>query len=649
MILNKFNFKKFTRRNLLPSTDGSQPSSKGSRELLEQNMELLEQFHNDFNSLQNIREKIDRCWRYYFGNQLSDIVYDPDSCGMITEEEYMRKQGIVPMAMNIMQEPIINILGVYRKNRLMPYAVSRDRDEQKLGEMMTVALEYAYDNLNLEELNGQGFLRSLVAALVCFRIGFGRDDEKHRSDAIVELCDINRMAWDDNTSGLYFKHINRIGYLHDMPMNEVLKFAHNNNEVERIKKIYQDCWNAYSSYQKHERDIRHKNISFYTPLNPQHCRVIEIWTKETQRLNLFHDTAKGEEIETDNRYDSDIITENQRRQLEMIELGGSVEDAALIEYNGFKPVDKWVVRYLTPNGYILKQEETPYWHGSHPFVIGGYPMVNGEVHSLAERLINIQRVYNSTFMSNRYIRMNQAKGSKAVNRKVLQRSKVSAKQLAAIYTDPSAIIELDWEPGEEVFKSFSDNTQNYVDEITPQKCLELMDKISGNTGAIRGEAPKANTPSSLYAQQTENSTNNIADITQWYNGLIKERDYKLMMIIQQYYDERRFLNIVGKHYSKESRWYDPEKVRNTKFDIALVESTSNGIARAQSEEFLQNLFSSGQIDIVTYLENSSMPFADKVLESIKSRQEEQQEQEEQQDKLQQTSQNIPVQPQQITE
>ena len=162
MKLTRFNFKKFTRRNLLPDKDGSRPSGNNTADLLQQNMELLELFHNDFNSLQNVKEKIDRCWRYYFSDQLSDLIYDPKSCGKITEEEYMRKQGIVPMAMNIMQEPIINIVGVYRKNRLTPFAISRDRDEQKLGEMMTIALEYAYDNLNLEEQNGQGFLRLLV-------------------------------------------------------------------------------------------------------------------------------------------------------------------------------------------------------------------------------------------------------------------------------------------------------------------------------------------------------------------------------------------------------------------------------------------------------------------------------------------------------
>lgn len=621
--LTKHNFKKFTRKNLLPDADGNQPSSSGAKELLEQNMELLELFHRDFDSLQTLREKNDRCWRYYKGDQLSDLVYDPDSCGMITEEKYLRNQGMIPMSMNIMQEPITNILGVYRKSRLAPFAISRDRDEQKLGEMMTIALEYAYDNLNLNELNGKGFLQLLNGALVPFRVGYGRDDERHCSDAIVELCDLNRMAWDDNTSGLYFKHITRVGYLHDMPMSKVLKFANNQNEVERIMQIYRDCQSAYSYQQQHVRDDRKKNISFYTPLNPEHCRVIEIWTKETQRLYLFHDIAKGIEIESDSQYDEGIVAENQHRQMEMLEAGGNIEDASLIEYMGFSTIDKWVVRYLTPNGYVLKQEETPYWHGSHPFVIGGYPMVNGEIYSLAERLINIQRVYNSTFMSNRYIRMNQAKGAGMVNKKILERSGVTAKQIAEIYTKPNAIIELDWEAGEELFKPFANNSQNYVDEVTPQKCLELMDKISGNTGAIRGEAPKSGTPSSLYAQQTENSTNNIEDLIQWYNGLIKERDYKLMMVIQQYYQDRRFLNIAGKQYSAESRWYDPDKVRDAKFDIALIESTTTGIARAQNEEFLQNLFASGQIDIVTYLENSSMPFADKILERIKSRQEEQ--------------------------
>ena len=84
-------------------------------------------------------------------------------------------------------------------------------------------------------------------------------------------------------------------------------------------------------------------------------------------------------------------------------------DAALIEYE-YKVDQEWVVRYLTPNGYVLHQSVTPYLHGSHPFTIGAYPLVNGEIHSMVGDTINIQRMINRLIMRIEFSRMNDAKG-----------------------------------------------------------------------------------------------------------------------------------------------------------------------------------------------------------------------------------------------
>ena len=622
--LTRHNFKKFTRRNLLPRADGSKPNNKQANDLFKQNIELLERFHRYYDSLFEFRENRARCKRYYFGDQLSDLIPDPEGCGMITEAEYMRKQGITPMAMNIIRKTGKAIIGVYRQSKLEPLAIARDRDEQKLGEMMSIALEYAYQNQQLEEINARGYEETLLSALPCFRVGYDFDNERKMSDVKVNLCDINRMAWDDNTNGLYFENISCIGYLHDMTIGQVLsRFAHSKQEKERIIEIYQGCRELYGNQnQQFRKDDRKRNISFYTTLNPDHCRVIEIWTKEQYDSFVCHDTARGEQFTIPTSEEQSIIAENQRRQVEMLQAGGNAEDAALIEYE-YKVEEKWTVRYITPDGYVLHQSETPYWHGSHPFVIGAYPLVDGEIHSFVDDTINVQRVFNVTFMRQIYLRMNQAKGFGIVKRKVLERSKVTPEEFAAVYTSPSAIMALDWEDGEEIFKQFNETGNNTADSQIMQQCMDLMNEITGAHGAMRGEKAGSNTPASLYAQETENANNNIIDLQEWYNGLIRKRDYMMMMVIQQYYDDKRYLNIAGKDYSEESKWYDPQKVRNSQFDVALVESSANGVVRAQNEQLLLNLLNGQYIDPITYLECSASPFADKVLERMKVKQQEQ--------------------------
>jgi hypothetical protein len=63
--------------------------------------------------------------------------------------------------------------------------------------------------------------------------------------------------------------------------------------------------------------------------------------------------------------------------------------------------------------------------------------------------------------------------------------------------------------------------------------MNIADKVSGTPGAVRGERPTSGTPSSLYAQETANANNNIADYVTWYNGLTERLYRKIMMLILQ--------------------------------------------------------------------------------------------------------------------
>lgn len=621
--LTKNNYKRFTRKNLLPNADGSKPYSAVSDQMFQQNLQLLDRFHRYYDSLQDFRKNRERCKKYYFGDQLSDKVPDPKGCGLVSEEELMKAQGITPMSLNIIRKAVKAVLGVYCQSNFEPLAIARDRDEQKLGEMMSVAMEYVYQNQNLPEINTRGCEEFLLSAMPGFRVGFDINQERKSSDVVVSLIDDNRIGFDPNTTGQYFENISCIGYLHDMSIGEVLaKFAHSLTETMQIRQIYKDCEMQHTvTGQTFSEDTRRSQIDFFRPLQTEQCRVIEIWTKEPRNSFYCHDTAKGEQYFVSIEDEQSLIAENNRRILEMVQAGGTAEDAALIDYE-FRIEEKWVVRYLTPTGYVLRQEETPYAHGSHPFVIGAFPLVDGEIHSFVEDAINPQRMTNRLLSRIEYQRMNDIKGLFVVNKKVREKSDVTLNEIAATITSPAGVIELDWESGEEPFKNIHSTSSKQDDVQMLGQYMSLLNEITGAHGAMRGEQAKSGTPSSLYAQETQNANNNIADMMQWYNGLIRKRDYKIMQVIQQYYTDRRYLNIAGKDYSEESKWYDPDKVRNSQFDLALIENQSQGVFRAQNENLLMMLLQNGAIDVETYLESSTSPFADKMLERIKQKQQE---------------------------
>lgn len=99
---------------------------------------LMEAQHH-WNNMDQFRRDRQRNKRYCYGDQWKDII-EVDGC-TITEEEYIGKQGNVPLKNNLIRRLVRNVLGVYRSQAKEPTCYARDRDEQKLGETMTTILQ----------------------------------------------------------------------------------------------------------------------------------------------------------------------------------------------------------------------------------------------------------------------------------------------------------------------------------------------------------------------------------------------------------------------------------------------------------------------------------------------------------------------------
>ena len=92
-----------------------------------------------------------------------------------------------------------------------------------------------------------------------------------------------------------------------------------------------------------------------------------------------------------------------------------------------------------------------------------------------------------------------------------------------------------------------------------------------------------------------------------------------MKNIQQFYDTPRVFNIAGKNSTIIE--YDPKKIRDVEFDLSIVESTSTPSYRAITNDILMQLFDRNAISVEQLLEHGDFPFADDLLQSIKSQRE----------------------------
>jgi len=626
--LTQKNYKKFTKSALMPDRVSVSKETRADRLEIDKNMDLLQQCEHLYNSLQELRDKRKECVDYYFGDQLSRMVPDPDNPSVqISIERYAIKQGMTPLKMNLITSRIRQMVGVYEKQKLEDLAVARDGEKQTLGEMMSAAMQYVYQKANLYRANADGYREFLLSAIPCYRTGYEFDSNRKLSDVYVDLEDINLMFWDNNTFGQYFANVTTIGKLHEYTLLEILaKFAKTPERRRVLLDAFGEVSQRFSSEQQLSKTASKYRYSFYTPRDINKVRIIEVWKKEEREVYVCKDPL---EMDSSSTYTIDIdqlqevLQENKRRREEIASFGGDPNDAAVIDYE-YRVDSEWVVRFLTPCGHVLYQAVSPYMHGSHPWAIGGYPLVNGRVQSVVNDLIPAQDMVNRLVMRMEFIRMNQAKGFGIVDLDVLEDSDLTVDEFAKQYTSAKGIAALRCQKSggvNNVFARFSDEGGAGNDYQMLMSYISMIDQQSGSTNAIRGESGGSHESASRYMMETENSNNNTCDGEQWFNGLILERDKKLMKLVQQYYSESRYMNIAGEKYSEESKYYDPDKIRQTEFDLSLLQQPSSGVVRMMMNDTINTLLQYGAIDGSVALE-AMQAYGMDDLARIKKRQDE---------------------------
>ena len=314
----------------------------------------------------------------------------------------------------------------------------------------------------------------------------------------------------------------------------------------------------------------------------------------------------------------DKIEKINRQRIQEASLAGvAEEDILLIEYE-FKVERYWYYRYLTPWGDVLQEGRSPYWHGQHNYVFHAYPLIHGQIFNFIEDFIDQQRSINRTMTLIDFIRSSSAKGLVVIDEDAF--NSMSREEIIDEYVRYNGVLFCRLKAGKDIRSVITQlngagAVQGDYELLSLQ--LKLINDIAGVNSAMQGKEPSSGTAASLYAQQTENASMNLKGLFDSFKSFRKRRDLKLMQTIQQYYNSPRYIELAGKDYSEESKYYNPEKVQGAQIDIELTEGTNTPTFQMLENEFLMKLFEMQAINVKTLLENSSLPFASKILESIK--------------------------------
>ena len=577
---------------------------------------VLMEAQRAWDKMSRFRKERERNKRYTYGKQWDDIV-TVDGKEM-REEEYILKQGNIPLKNNIIRKIVRTVLGVYRSQMKEPTCTARDRDEQRLGETMSTILQCNMQLNRMQEVLARTLEEFLISGLAVHRKWYGWRDGKCDcwTDKVQNNCVFMDSAMRDERGW----DVSLIGEVHDVSFETLCsQFANSPEEFARLRDIYK---------MSHDRRLladaaeefgysRTANYDFLYTSDYTRCRVIEVWRKESKPRYRCHDYNSGElfKIEVSD-YAEKVEAENSRRLEQGLAAGMDKDDIPFIRAEWFMD-DYWYFYYLSPFGHILREGESPYAHGSHPYVFKAYPFIDGEIHSFVGDFIDQQRYINRLITLHDWIMRASAKGLLLVPEDCIPQG-MDISDIADEWARFNGVI-LIRKGAQQLPQQIANNATHIGTSELLNLQLRLIEDISGVNGSLQGKPGYSGMSASLYSQQTQNATMTLLDILETFSSFVVDGAYKDVKNMQQYYDDKRMFNIVGKRAQYIE--YDPEKFSDVEFDLSIVESTQTPAYRMLSNEFLMEIWRSGQISIEQLLEHGNFPFADELLQSIQAQKE----------------------------
>lgn len=260
------------------------------------------------------------------------------------------------------------------------------------------------------------------------------------------------------------------------------------------------CRNFVNSAQDMERARR----LFSHP--GKRVRVTEIWRREQSERWLVHDREAG------------LL----RRCLEK-------PSSNIPSLWTMKEV--WRYYFITDNGTILKQGDSPYLHGRHPFVIKCYPFLDGEIHSFVGDIIDQQRYTNRLITLYDWVIRASAKGVLLIPKGSMDPDELE--DAANTWARFDGVIEYNAYNGMPAPQQVSgNNTHLGISELLEIQ-LKMLEDVSGVNAALQGKLSSGLMSGTLYSQQTENAITSLSDLLESYFSFIDECSTLDTLILQQ--------------------------------------------------------------------------------------------------------------------
>lgn len=444
---------------------------------MQQDKKLLKKAESAWDSLGRFRFRRRRAKDFTFGSQWGDTVRLP-SGRIVTEESQLLESGRLPVSNNLIRQLIKSIVGRWR------YMRKQEAEEGILPVDARTLEEFLISGCAVQRV-ADGFFQQEEAVVVSpRRLFFTRFEQPDGSDCRL------------------------LGMLHDVSPDRVISlFGRSNRRVSEILESYR-----HSEERAPVEPLMPTSTDFLRPTAEGAWRVIEVWQRESFPLARIHDPEKAEYVEAE--YDDALFEKlekfNERRR------GKGARE--IVWRLGVE--SRWVVTFLTPNGDVLmrrraKTNERP------PIIMTLYPMIDGEVHSFVEDLIEQQKYVNRLVMMLDEVMRASAKGVVMFPVDQLPEG-MTWKDVRRLWSEPGAILP---------FKRTSRNVMPYQMNTSGTSAgasellrlqMQMFDEISGTSSGTRGSRSSA-AGAEMLREEFEQATVALYDLLAAFDAFLKLR------------------------------------------------------------------------------------------------------------------------------
>lgn len=431
---------------------------------MKQDYDKIKEAYYAWEAANELRARRYRHLRYTFGDQWIDSMKD-EKGRIVQERELILHSGRRPLTNNLLRRMVKTIVGLYR-NR----ATEAGMYDTSPGSL---------DRRNsLAELDARMLEEFIISGCAIQRVA----DENRGGDTAVWIDNVNPCRFFCNAftdpRGL---DIELIGMMHDMSWPQLVnRFAHGSKpKADALKKLLDDSAAPDCFTEELIGFPIDGNPDFFRPSTPGKLRVLEIWKLKENPV-----TVRG------------------RMRMEM----------------------RWHCTWLSAEGHVLDEYNSDFRHGSHPFVVKFYPLIDGEVHSFVEDTIDQQRNVNRLLVLTDSILARSAKGALVYPLNQLPKG-LDLGSVASTWAVPGGIIPVTGTGNHLPQQVDGGNSAVAANEMLSLH-MQLFDKTSGVNDALLGQNISAATGANLYEAQVRNSTTILTDLLDSFRAFTDERNQK---------------------------------------------------------------------------------------------------------------------------